>query len=128
VQPGALPDDLNQPTRHRITRGSLARARAAGMRAEAIVEFLQRASGGHVPARVAAALTRWDQHGGAVRITRGAVVRVEDASILAALRADTAIAPLLGDLLSAQAALVNEADLPKLLKTLDELGYTIRAE
>ena len=39
-------------------------------------------------------------------------------------RADAAVAPLLGDLLSAQAALVGEADLPKLLKALDELGYT----
>ncbi len=120
--------ELGRPTLHRITRGGLARARAAGVRAEAIVEFLQRASGGHVPPRVAAALARWDQHGGAVRITRGAVLRVEDASILAALRADAAVAPLLGNLLSAQAALVNEADLPKLLKALDELGYTAKVD
>jgi hypothetical protein len=122
------PDGLGQPTRHRITRGGLARARANGVRAEAIVEFLQRASGGRVPSRVAAALARWDQHGGAVRITRGAVLRVEDASILATLRADTAVAPLLGDLLSAQAVLVNEADLPTLLKALDELGYTANVQ
>ena len=128
TEPAADPVELGQPTRHRITRGGLARARAAGVRAEAIVEFLQRASGGHVPPRVAAALARWDQHGGAVRITRGAVLRVEDASILAALRADAAVAPLLGDLLSAQAALVSEADLTKLLKALDELGYTAKVE
>jgi hypothetical protein len=128
TEPAADPVELGQPTQHRITRGGLARARAAGVRAEAIVEFLQRASGGHVPPRVSAALARWDQHGGAVRITRGAVLRVEDASILAALRADTAVAPLLGDLLSAQAALVSEADLPKLLKALDELGYTAKVE
>ena len=128
TEPAADPVELGQPTRHRITRGGLARARVAGVRAEAIVEFLQRASGGHVPPRVAAALARWDQHGGAVRITRGAVLRVEDASILAALRADAAVAPLLGDLLSAQAALVSEADLPKLLKALDELGYTAKVE
>ncbi len=128
TEPAVEPVELGQPTRHRITRGGLARARAAGVRAEAIVEFLQRASGGHVPPRVAAALARWDQHGGAVRITRGAVLRVEDASILAALRADAAVAPLLGDLLSAQAALVSEADLPKLLKALDELGYTAKVD
>jgi hypothetical protein len=77
---------------------------------------------------VAAALARWDQHGGAVRITRGAVVRVEDASILAALRADAAVAPLLGELLSAQSALVSEADVAQLLKALDELGYTLKVE
>jgi hypothetical protein len=124
----AEPYTIGQPTRHRITRGGLARARAAGVRAQAIVEFLQRASGGAVPARVAAALARWDQHGGAVRVTRGAVLRVEDASILATLRSDPAVAAALGDLLSAQAAIVREADLPKLLKALEELGYTVKAE
>jgi len=120
--------ELGEPTRHRITRGSLARARASGVKAEAILGFLQRATGGHVPPRVAAGLARWGQHGGAVRISRGAVLRVEDASTLAALRGDPVIAPLLGDLLSAQAVLVSDADLPRLLKTLEELGYTARVE
>jgi hypothetical protein len=128
TEPAGEPYLPGRPTRHRITRGGLARARAGGVAAQAIVEFLQRASGGRAPARVIAALARWDQHGGAVRITRGAVVRVTDANILAALRADPAAAPLLGDLLSAQAAIVREADLPKLLKALEELGYTVKAE
>jgi len=56
------------------------------------------------------------------------VLRVEDASTLAALRGDPVIAPLLGDLLSAQAVLVSDADLPRLLKALEELGYTARVE
>ncbi len=122
-----LPDTPG-PTRHRITRGSLARARAAGVKAEAILDFLRRATYGRVPPRVEAALTRFDQHGGAVRVTRGAVLRVEDASILSALRADAVIAPLLGDLLSAQAVVVREANLPNLLKALEELGYAARVE
>jgi hypothetical protein len=128
TEPVSEPYVVGRPTRHRITRGGLARARGGGVGAQAITEFLQRASGGRTPARVIAALARWDQHGGAVRITRGAVVRVEEASILSALRADPAVAPLLGDLLSAQAALVREADLPKLLKALEELGYTVKVE
>ncbi|MCX7671565.1 MAG: helicase-associated domain-containing protein, partial [Anaerolineae bacterium] len=128
TEPVAEPYEWGRPTRHRITRGGLARARAAGVTAAAIVEFLQRASGGRVPARVAAALARWDQHGGAVRITRGAVLRVADAAILSALRADATIAPLLGDLLSAQAVIVREADLPPLLQALAELGYTVKTD
>ncbi|MCX6028690.1 MAG: helicase-associated domain-containing protein [Chloroflexi bacterium] len=124
---GGLPD-MSGPTRHRITRGSLARARAAGVKAEAILAFLRRATYGRVPPRVEAALTRFDQHGGAVRVTRGAVLRVEDAGILAALRADAVIAPLLGDLLSAQAVVVREANLAKLLKALEELGYAAKVE
>jgi hypothetical protein len=63
-----------------------------------------------------------------VRVTQGAVLRAEDAGTLAALRADPVIAPLLGDLLSAQAVLVNSANLPKLLKALEELGYTAKVE
>lgn len=123
TEPAGGPYELGQPTRHRITRGSLARARSAGLKAEAIVEFLRRASGGTLPSRVADALTRWGQHAGTVRVTQGAVLRVEDAAILAALRADPVIAPLLGDLLSAQAVLVPGVHLPKLLKALEELGY-----
>jgi hypothetical protein len=119
---------MGQPTRHRITRGSLAGARAAGLNTEGIQQFLRRASGNPLPARVAASLTRWGQHGGSVRITKGAVLRVEDADILAKLRSDPVAAPLLGDLISAQAVLVSEEDLPAILKVLDQLGYTAKVE
>ncbi len=86
TEPVAGPYEPGQPTRHRITRGRLARARANGVKPEAIVEFLRRATGDRLPPRVASALARWGQHGGAVRVNKGAVLRVEDASILAALR------------------------------------------
>ena len=120
--------DWGASTRHRITRGSLSRARAAGVKAEAILKFLHRSSGDRVPPRIASALARWSQQGGAVRINRGAVLRVEDAAILAGLRADPVIAPLLGELLSAQAVLIRETDLPGLLAVLAESGYTVRVD
>jgi Helicase conserved C-terminal domain len=119
---------LGQPTRHRITRGSLAGARAAGLSAAGIQQYLRRASGSPLPARVAAGLTRWGQHTGSVRISRGAVLRVEDADTLAKLRSDPAVIPLLGDLISAQAILVSQANLPKLLAILDQLGYAAKVE
>jgi hypothetical protein len=128
TEPAAGPYEFGQPTRHRITRGSLARARAGGLKAEALLEFLQRTTGGRTPPRVVAALARWDQHGGAVRVSKGAVLRVEDASILAALRADPAVAPLLGDLLSAQAVLVRETNLPRLLAAIQEMGYSVKLD
>lgn len=115
-------------TRHRISRGSLARARASGLQSEAIAQFLQRATGGSVPARVTTALARFGQVMGTVRISRGAVLRVEDANILAALRADAAIAPLLGELLSAQAVLVREVNLTRLLDVLRETGYSVKSD
>lgn len=128
TEPVAEPYEPGRPTHHLITRGGLARARAAGVTGQTIVEFLQRAGGGRVPPHVMAAVARWDQQGGAVRVTRGAVVRVAEAALLSALRADAEIAPLLGDLLSAQAAVVREADLPKLLKALEASGYTVKVD
>ena len=128
TEPAMAGYHLGQPTLHRITRGSLAGARAAGLNTEGIQQFLRRASGNPLPARVATSLTRWDQHGGSVRISKGAVLRVEDANTLAKLRSDSAVAPLLGDLISAQAVLVTEANLPQLLRVLDQLGYTAKVE
>jgi hypothetical protein len=128
TEPVAGSYELGQPTRHRITRGRLARARANGVKPEAIVEFLRRTTGDRLPPSVASALARWGQHGGAVRVSKGAVLRVEDASILAALRADPVIAPLLGDLLSAQAVLVREANVSRLLAAIEEMGYTTKLD
>jgi hypothetical protein len=120
--------ELGEPTQHRINRHSLSNARAHGLSGEKILQFLRRATGDHVPSRVVAALGRWDQHGGAVRISKGAVLRVGDASTLAALRADPVVAPLLEELLSAQSVLVKDANLPRLLSVLAELGYSVKVE
>lgn len=115
-------------TRHRITRASLAAARASGIQAQAVLEFLKRAGGAPVPARVAAALNRYDQHGGALRVTRGALLRVPDASMLGALRADPAIAPLLGEIVSAQAIIIPEANVSRVLALLQDSGYTVKLD
>lgn len=112
-------------TRHRITRASLARARAAGIKGADALAILRRAAGGRVPPKVASALERYDQLGGEVRVTRGAVLRVADAATLAALRADALIAPLLGDLISAQAVIVPEKHVDRLLAILKDSGYTV---
>lgn len=113
------------PTQRRITRASLARARAAGIKGQDALAILRRAAGGRVPPKVAAALERYDQLGGEVRVTRGAVLRVADAATLAALRADSLIAPLLGDLISAQAVVVPERHIARLLAILKDSGYTV---
>jgi len=60
-----------------------------------------------------------------VRLTRGAVLRVSDAGTLTALRADPLIAPLLGDLISAQAVLVPERHLDRLIAILRDSSYTV---
>ncbi len=121
AQAGALP-------RYRITRRSLARARAGGLKGEKILQFLMHATGGRVPERVEAGLKRWEEHGGAVHVNKGALLRVEDASVLAALRADPVAGSLLGEIISAQAVLVSTANLPRLLASLKELGYSVKVD
>ncbi len=128
TEPAPEPPAAGQPTQHRITRRSLARARANGLNADKILQFLRHAGGGRAPGRVEAGLQRWEQHRGALRVSRGAVLRVEDASVLANLRADPVIGPLLGELLSAQAVLVSSAALPRLLVALNELGYSAKVD
>ncbi len=115
-------------TKHRISRESLARARAEGVKAQALQKYLDEASGGKTPGRISAGLERWDQHSGTVRVSRGAVLRVEDASTLSLLRADPVVRPLLGEMLSAQAILVSEANLPQVMAALRELGYGVKVD
>jgi hypothetical protein len=115
-------------TRHQITRASLMRAREAGIKTEAALDFLRRATGNGVPPKVAAAISRFGEMGGEVRLTRGAVLRVADAAMLATLRADPAIGPLLGDLLSAQAVLVPDTHLVRLQTLLKESGYNVQLD
>jgi hypothetical protein len=134
TEPMAQPHQPGQPqaeppaTYHRISRRSLARARASGLTAEQLLGFLRRAGDGHLPERLEVGLARWEQHGGTVRIDKGALLRVEDASVLATLRADPVIGPLLGELISAQAVLVSVANLPRLVAALAQLGYSAKVE
>jgi hypothetical protein len=120
--------ESGRPTLHRITRDGLSRARAEGLKGQVLLRFLQHASGGDVPERLSTGLERWDQHHGAVRVSRGAVLRVDDAATLGLLRADPVVRNLLGELLSAQAVLVSEANLPRVLAALQELGYSVKVE
>lgn len=113
------------PTHHRISRASLARAREAGLKPEDAVGFLRRATGGRLPPKVTVAVERYSQLGGQVRVTRGAVLRVNDANTLAALRSDPVVAPMLGDLISAQAVVVPERYVDRLLAVLKDSGYTV---
>ena len=125
--PDAEAYQWGRPTRHRLTRRSLARARSAGIKPDAVLTFLKKASGGSLPPQVVAALESWGRQRGSVSLRRGAVLRVEDASVLATLRSDPVLAPLLSELLSAQAALVREPDVPKVLSALTEMGYVVKS-
>jgi hypothetical protein len=118
-----------QPQYYRITRSSLHRARESGLDPERILQFLHKACSGSIPVAVSEGLKRASQTGGQkIRLTRSVVLRVAEAATLAALRGDAKIAPLLGDLISAQAVLVPEEHRKTILDALNELGYGVQEE
>jgi hypothetical protein len=108
---------------YRISPASLARARRQGVTAEQISAFLSRASGQRVPPQVLDSLRRWYGRSGAVRLERGMILRVGHPETLTALRRDPTIAPLLGDVLGPQAALVPQANVQQVRQWLREQGY-----
>jgi hypothetical protein len=108
---------------YRISPASLARARRQGISVEQIGSFLARVSAQQVPLKALEALQRWHQRGGAIRLERGVILRVDHPDTLAALRRHPALAPLLGEALGPQAVLVPQANIQRVRHWLVEQGY-----
>ena len=108
---------------YRISPASLARARRQGITAEQIRAFLVRASGEQVSSRVLNDLRRWYDRGGSVHLIEGTVLRVDHPETLKALRRDSAIAPLLGEVLGPQAVLVPRKNVSQVRRWLIQQGY-----
>jgi hypothetical protein len=102
---------------------SLALARRGGITPEQISAFLARASGGRAPHKVLAALQRWGERSGSVRLEPGVVLRVDRPETLNALRREPAIAPLLGEVLGPQTVLVPRDNVGQVRRWLLEQGY-----
>jgi hypothetical protein len=109
----------------RLTRESLARARRQGWTPERVLAFLQVASQGDIPQRVAAALMRSGEH--SVRL-RHLVVLQADPSHIRAIRARPEVAGFLREPLSDSTLVVDERKLAALQAALRACGYTISEE
>ena len=117
--------------RHRITRGSLAHTTSRG-RGEAGCDPGVFAPYDGRQALAPRCVEHW--HAGVNRAAPCASARAPcytwrmPASWPGWFRADPAIAPLLGRLISAQAVLVSEANLPRLLAIVQDTGYTVKSD
>lgn len=108
---------------YQITPASLARVLAQGVKADAIIKFLQRASEGQVPAEILGQVSEWAGRRGRARLSRKMLLETDSPATLAAIRSDPELSPRLGESLSPTCALVPESDWRDVLALLRKKGF-----
>jgi len=111
-----------------ITKSSLAGALQRGIKVDMILAFLKRATGEKVPSNVAQALRRWGKRYGRLRLRRLVVIEAPDEATMQHLQESPQLSPYIRELLTSKTAIVAEEDLPRLLKALGDMGYTLETE
>lgn len=67
---------------YRLAPKSLSRAKAQGIGAQRVIDFLERAGGRPLPVSISRAIGRWGERGAEARLEPAALLRARDASIL----------------------------------------------
>ncbi len=128
------PDAPVEGWRYRLARDSLARAERQGLSPERVLAFLQEASGGQVPKRVASALARVaaapvppasrPAPSRRLRLRRLTVLQAEPA-LLRELRGRVELMRFLRQELAPGVVIVDEKNLAALRLALHQLGYAV---
>jgi hypothetical protein len=113
---------------YRITERSLAESLEEGIEVKQILAFLRRASGEKLPREVAQTLEGWASRYGRVKLSRLTVLITRDAETMQELRAHQGVRPYLGYALTPRVALVDENEMPTLVRLLKRLNYWPRIE
>ncbi len=113
----------NQNTyRYQITASSLERARQQGLRSSHLIGLLRKAAADPLPPALLQAVERWEQHGVQVRLQQVMLLRVENPSILAALRKSRLNRHILEEI-SPRLVLIRPSAKKAILAELARLGY-----
>lgn len=107
---------------YRVTSASLDMARRQGVTPQQVVTFLARVAP-RCPGKVLEVLRQGRAGHPPARLERVYIVRAERPELLAQLRADPEIAPLLGEALGPQAAIVPQTNLTAVRRWLAGRGY-----
>jgi hypothetical protein len=113
--------------RYRVTRGSLARARAEGFAPGPLASWFERRTAAPMPPAVRLLLEGLDPSHERGVLERLHVLRVRAPELLDGLAQHPATRDLIGERLGPRAAAVRAADLPSLRARLDELGLGVDA-
>jgi hypothetical protein len=114
--------------RYRLSPASLERARAQGISAARLDDFLRRHNSGPVPIPVRDALRRWDEQGGEVALHQAVVLRVASPALLDQLLQNPRAARCVLERLGPAAALVRRGDAERLAGLIRELGYLVERD
>lgn len=113
------PPDFEAPGHYRLTAARLQRALQRGHTTAGVVNFLERASGGPLPAPVLGALYRWAETFGAVTIREAILLHTRDAAQMRELTERRRLRETLGDTLNDRTVEVEADRLEALLRRLD---------
>lgn len=114
--------------RYRLTPGSLARARKAGISLERALSFLAGRSGRPLPEPVRKAVEAWEEYGAQIQLREVKLLQVRDEAVLDRLRASPNVRPLLGDAVGPLAVIVRTTDWSRLISAIAELGLLSQVE
>jgi hypothetical protein len=87
-----------------------------------VLEFLGQTTGSPVPRAVQAALTRWEARGAEARLERVVLLRLSSEDLMAQITSSPATRRLIQEQVGPAVALVREADRPRLVVALGEMG------
>ena len=113
------------PYTYRMTAKTLADAQEQGIIPGRVIEFLEKASSGRLPASVRRALERWQEFGTEARLEEVIILRVAKAEILNTLRQHPKTRPYLGEMLGDLSAVVNRDHWPALMAAAAQLGLLL---
>ncbi len=110
---------------YRITPGSLARILGQGVDTEAVARFLSQASAGGAPDGLLARVCEWASRRGRARLTRTVLLEADSPEVLAEIRADAEIGPLLGEAVGPTSVRVSEAHRLRVEALLRSKGFIV---
>jgi len=108
---------------YEITPVSLARILSQGVDVDAVVKFLAQASAGQAPEGLLARVREWAMRRGRARLSRAVLLEADSAEILAEIRADPEIGPLLGDAVGPSCVRVPDAHWRRVEALLRSKGF-----
>jgi len=110
-------------TIYRITQASVGKALRNGVTAEQMVAFLARATNNRTPLKVVETLRTWGKRQDTARIEQATLLRLKSEQLVAELRENRELRPLLGEVIGPKTIIIPVQHLAEVRRILIELGY-----
>jgi hypothetical protein len=108
---------------YRITQASVGKALRNGVTVEQMVAFLSRATNNRTPLKVVETLRTWGKRQDTARIEQATLLRLKDEQLVAELRDNRLLRPLLGEIIGPKTILIPAKNVAEIRRILIELGY-----